>query len=156
MRIPTVKVKRTLWFMLHWRIGLFAGFFMIWLALTGIILNHSRSVGLHNVFIESPMILALYDMNVPSDYVKTIDIKPDQTIVHTKDGVIELSSEQDVKLEVARYYRGEGLSLEKLILDLHTGKIIGIPGTMLSDLAALALIFLTGTGLYNLWRRKRA
>ena len=120
MKIPTIKIKRTLWFMLHWRIGLAAAVFILIIAITGILLNHSRAMGLHHISLDHPLILSAYNMDVP-----------------------------------AELRGGEGVSLEKIILDLHTGKLFGIPGTIISDMAALALIFLTGSGLYNLWRRKK-
>lgn len=119
MKIPTIKIKRTLWFMLHWRVGLVASLFILIIAITGILLNHSRAMGLHHIFLDHPLILSAYNMNVNEEL------------------------------------RGDGINLEKFILDLHTGKLFGIPGTLISDLAALALIFLTGSGLYNLWRRKK-
>ena len=108
-----------MFFMLHWRIGLIAGVFLIWLALTGLILNHSRDIGLHHIFLDQPVILSLYNMNVEESL------------------------------------RGPGINLEKFILDLHTGSLFGLSGKIISDLAALALIFLTMTGLYNLWKRKK-
>lgn len=119
MRIPTIKIKRTVLFMLHWRIGLAASFFILWLAITGIFLNHSRAWGLHQIFMDNPLILSMYGMNVSEDL------------------------------------RGQGINLEKLILDLHTGNLLGLSGKLLSDLAALAMIFITLSGLYNLWMRKR-
>ena len=114
-----LKIKRTIWFMLHWRVGLVASLFLLILAITGILLNHSRAMGLHHIFLDHPIILSAYNMNVSKEL------------------------------------RGEGINLEKLILDIHTGKLFGIPGTIISDLTALAIIFLTGTGIYNLWKRKR-
>ncbi len=114
-----LKIKRTVLFMLHWRIGLIAAFFILWLSITGILLNHSRSFGLHHVYLDQPVILEAYNMNVEEEL------------------------------------RGKGINLEKFILDLHTGKLFGIPGTLLSDLSAIAMIFLTLSGLYNLYRRKK-
>ena len=118
MKIPTIKIPRTLMFRLHWRIGLAAAFFILWLAITGILLNHSRDMGLHHVFLDHPLILEAYNMNVSEEL------------------------------------RGEGINLEKFILDLHTGNFFGLSGKLLSDLAAIAMIFVTLSGAYNLWRRK--
>ena len=119
MKIPTIKIKRTLMFRLHWRIGVLSAFFLLWLAITGILLNHSRMLGLHHIFLDNPMILWAYNMDVDEEL------------------------------------RGRGVNLEKFILDLHTGNLFGLSGKVISDLAALALIFVTLTGLYNLWMRKR-
>ena len=119
MKLPTIKIKRTLMFRLHWRIGVTAAFFLLWLAITGILLNHSRGLGLHHVFLDNPLILSAYNMNVTEEL------------------------------------RGRGISLEKFILDLHTGSLFGLSGKIISDIAALAIIFLTLSGLYNLWMRKK-
>ena len=119
MKMPTIKIPRTLMFRLHWRIGLFSAFFILWLAITGILLNHSRMLGFHHVILDHPIILSAYNMNVSEEL------------------------------------RGPGINLERLILDLHTGNLFGISGKLLSDLAAIAMIFVTLSGIYNLWRRKK-
>ena len=51
-------------------------------------------------------------------------------------------------------YRGEGPSLERLLLDLHSGRIFGTIGVLVYDLVALALGFLSISGLV-LWFRSR-
>jgi hypothetical protein len=51
-------------------------------------------------------------------------------------------------------YRGDGLSLERVILDLHSGRIFGSIGVLVYDLLALALGFLAISGLV-LWTRSR-
>jgi hypothetical protein len=51
-------------------------------------------------------------------------------------------------------YRGEGLNLERVILDLHSGRIFGSIGVLVYDLLALALGFLSISGLV-LWFRSR-
>jgi len=51
-------------------------------------------------------------------------------------------------------YRGEGPSLERLLLDLHSGRIFGTIGVLVYDLLALALGFLSISGLV-LWFRGR-
>ncbi len=55
---------------------------------------------------------------------------------------------------ITRVYRGEGLSLERLLLDLHSGRIFGSIGVLVYDLLALALGFLSISGLV-LWFRSR-
>lgn len=119
MKIPTIKIPRTLMFRLHWRVGLVAVFFVIWLAVTGLLLNHSRALGFNHIFLDYPAVLSAYNMNAEEEL------------------------------------RGRGISLEKFILDLHTGNIFGVSGKFISDLAAIALIFLALSGLYNLWMRKK-
>lgn len=55
---------------------------------------------------------------------------------------------------VARLYHGGGLSLEKILLDIHTGRIFGVAGALFTDLVALALLMLVVSGVYNGMRRR--
>ncbi len=61
---------------------------------------------------------------------------------------------QAVRNEVLAAYRGRGVPLERLLLDIHTGRIVGPWGPYLMDAAALCLLVLLGTGIYN-WLRGR-
>ena len=45
-------------------------------------------------------------------------------------------------------YRGRGLSLERVILDLHSGKILTRVGPILMDAAGIILIALSVIGLF--------
>jgi hypothetical protein len=54
-----------------------------------------------------------------------------------------------------RKYRGKGLSLEKLLLDLHSGRIFGGAGVYLIDLSAIIFIILAVSGWW-LWLKRRA
>lgn len=53
---------------------------------------------------------------------------------------------------IARHYRGSGPSLERFLLDLHSGRIFGSIGILVYDLLALAIAFLALSGLI-LWAR---
>lgn len=112
----------------HWRIGITSVIFLLLLATTGLALNHARHIGLDQIYIDTEWILSLYNMDLPPD----------------------------VPQDMAEQYRGKGITLERLILDIHSGNIIGLPGKIISDLAALAIIFLCLSGLYNLWKRKKS
>lgn len=52
-------------------------------------------------------------------------------------------------------WRGTGLPLERVILDVHSGRIFGEAGVWLVDAAALLFVLLAGSGLW-LWSRRRA
>ena len=52
-------------------------------------------------------------------------------------------------------WRGSGLSLERVLLDVHSGRILGDAGVWLVDAAALLFLLLAGSGLW-LWGRRRA
>ncbi len=55
---------------------------------------------------------------------------------------------------ITRVYRGKGLSLERVLLDLHSGRIFGNIGTIIYDLLAISIGFLSISGLV-LWFRGR-
>lgn len=55
---------------------------------------------------------------------------------------------------ITRHYRGDSLSLERVLLDLHSGRIFGSIGILVYDLLALAVAFLAISGLI-FWLRGR-
>jgi len=55
---------------------------------------------------------------------------------------------------ITQQYRGDGLSLERVLLDLHSGRIFGSMGLLVYDLLSLTLGFLAVSGLI-LWFRGR-
>ncbi|MSR15803.1 MAG: PepSY domain-containing protein [Gammaproteobacteria bacterium] len=50
-------------------------------------------------------------------------------------------------------YRGRELTLERVVFDLHTGRIFGFIGVTLVSLSALGMLFLAGSGAVTWWRR---
>jgi hypothetical protein len=52
-------------------------------------------------------------------------------------------------------YRGYGLTLERILLDLHSGRILGNAGVLLVDAAAVLFLLLAISGIW-LWSRRRA
>ena len=63
-----------------------------------------------------------------------------------------LSENEREQLLVA--YRGNGLKLERVILDLHSGRIFGHYGIYVMDAAAVALLWLSLSGLW-VWSSRR-
>jgi len=55
---------------------------------------------------------------------------------------------------LAATWRGKGLPLERVLLDLHSGRILGAAGVYLMDGAALVLMLLAASGVW-LWNRRR-
>lgn len=51
-------------------------------------------------------------------------------------------------------FRGNGLNMERIVLDLHSGRIFGHYGVYLMDIAAIALLWLSFSGLWVWWRRR--
>lgn len=54
--------------------------------------------------------------------------------------------------ELGRDYRGRVLTLERLVLDLHSGRLFGLGGTWLMDIVAALMVVLAVSGLW-LWTR---
>lgn len=52
-------------------------------------------------------------------------------------------------------YRGSGLPVERVLLDLHSGRILGRAGIYLVDAAAILFLLLAFSGVW-LWARRRA
>lgn len=52
-------------------------------------------------------------------------------------------------------YRGQGVSLYRVLLDLHSGRLFGSIGVWVVDAAAVAILFLTLTGVWYALRVKR-
>jgi hypothetical protein len=50
--------------------------------------------------------------------------------------------------ELTNRYRGDGLSLERVVLDLHSGRIFGRFGVILFDALAIAVLVLACTGVW--------
>ncbi|HSH28473.1 MAG TPA: PepSY domain-containing protein, partial [Thiohalobacter sp.] len=56
--------------------------------------------------------------------------------------------------ELVEHYRGEVLPLERVLLDLHSGRIFGRHGYLVMDVAAVLLIALALSGSL-IWLRRR-
>jgi len=52
--------------------------------------------------------------------------------------------------------RGDTLSLERIVLDLHSGRIFGTYGPWLMDIAAVMLLILAATGIIGWWRGRNS
>ena len=64
-----------------------------------------------------------------------------------------------MKRAMTDHYRGEVLPVERVVLDLHSGRFLGAWGVYLMDAAALLLLFLASTGCwlwFQQWRKRRA
>lgn len=52
-------------------------------------------------------------------------------------------------------YLGRVLPWERVILDLHSGRLLGLFGPWLMDAAAILMLFLAGSGVFIWWKRQR-
>lgn len=59
-----------------------------------------------------------------------------------------------IRQQVVSNHQGPGLSLEQLVLDLHSGRFFGTAGIIIYDLLALVLLTVALSGLV-LWQRGR-
>lgn len=59
----------------------------------------------------------------------------------------------NVEQDLAEYFHGKGISLERLILDLHNGRIFGQSGIWFVDIVGGLLILISLTGLW-MWGRR--
>ena len=61
----------------------------------------------------------------------------------------------DLAERIAESRRGAGLPWERVVLDLHSGRLFGAWGPLAMDAAAAALVLLALTGFYNWLARRR-
>jgi len=61
----------------------------------------------------------------------------------------------DLEERLLRAWRGEGLKLERVVLDLHSGRVFGPLGVWLMDASAILVLVLAPTGLVLWWRALR-
>lgn len=59
----------------------------------------------------------------------------------------------DLRARLSADYRARVLTLERVLLDLHSGRLLGPVGVVLMDLAAVALLLLAGTGVWMWFMR---
>ncbi len=71
---------------------------------------------------------------------------------HSGKWIKSYSPNRKLKAYLLQRYQGDGLPWERVLLDLHSGRILGYFGVLLMDLAAILLIFLTLTGVWMWWR----
>lgn len=60
----------------------------------------------------------------------------------------------ELEQALLKIYRGTGLSLERVLLDLHSGRILGTWGVYLVDLIAILLLLLALSGAWMWWARR--
>ncbi len=59
------------------------------------------------------------------------------------------------KAALQQHFRGEVLPVERVLLDMHSGRFFGRFGTLIFDIAALLLMFLALSGTWIWFKRKR-
>lgn len=232
----------------HRYLGLTAALFVVLLAVTGWLLNHTEALALDSRYVKSDLLLSLYGISPPKqplsfsvgdhwisqlDDQLYFDTEPvaghygplagavalvDRMIVATDNRILILSRDAKVIEEVGpaegapgnitaialapdgkvlvkgghgiyltgadllewrqttasnaiqwvpsakapahlqdqltEHWRGNILSWERIILDLHSGRILGTWGPWFLDLVALLIVLLAATGCYLWWGRR--
>ncbi|PCI09204.1 MAG: hypothetical protein COB77_00415 [Gammaproteobacteria bacterium] len=87
---------------------------------------------------------------IADEHILDWDIISNEDIAWTKQYL--LNDDEREQLLIA--YRGNGLKLERVILDLHSGRIFGQYGIYVMDAAAIALLWLSLSGLW-VWNSRR-
>ena len=59
-----------------------------------------------------------------------------------------------LRTTLLKQYRGTGLTLERVLLDLHSGRIVGKWGVYIVDLVAILFLFSAISGIWMWWTRK--
>lgn len=67
----------------------------------------------------------------------------------------EVKTPEALEQQLLSLYRGKGLTWERLLLDIHSGRVFGDAGVYIVDLTALLFIFLALSGSW-MWLRRRA
>lgn len=234
-------------FLWHRRAGLTALVLIILLAITGILLNHTKEFNLDSRFVDSSLILNWYGLEPDGDAItyqlgdhkisqwgqqvffdnrpvtstqqtlrgsvkserfivvafdtelllltetgelieriptgssftniQRLGIKYSRSIIETSDPLYYMADEhimdwdvttddgitwstsvtlsQAQREELRHAYRGQGLSLERVLLDLHSGRIFGEYGIYIMDAVAIAMIWLSLSGFWVWLSRSR-
>ncbi|MEE9352360.1 MAG: PepSY-associated TM helix domain-containing protein [Thiotrichaceae bacterium] len=250
---PYKKRKLFRLFFLHRYIGLVAALFAVFLSITGILLNHTEELGLHDRQINTTWLMKLYGIESPEiatafstsrqdhpnkeiwvaqlgdslllenlplncpppltgaiatdelliisnhtqlclftfeaelidnllikdqSEIQKLGLASNQIIVSTNktnyvintdftdliaqtdlNQIVNWQSPQPLPESISKnlmqQYKGAGLPLERIILDLHSGRVAGMAGVYFMDFMALLLIFLAITGVM-MWSKRAA
>jgi len=200
--------------LLHRYGGLTAALFVLLLCITGILLNHSDTLRLHERFISNRWLLSVYGVAEPElltyragdQYVSAAGMQlylddrhigtlnsglhgvasqVDETVgriitifdghlqhLYTADGQLieilnigpddsphvaalpQVELPSPLRRAVLEHYRGAGISLQQLILDIHSGRLAGQSGTFLADAIAVLFSALVVSGIW-MWSKTR-
>ena len=86
-----------------------------------------------------------------SDLVRWEPVSREATVHWSTTGALD----KRLKRSLQQHYRGEVLPLERVLLDLHSGRFFGRYGPWIMDAAALLISLLAVTGVWMWVRRRR-
>jgi hypothetical protein len=110
--------------------------------------------GMQSVGITADGALAIHAAH---GYYRTDDMFLDWLESETLDAewAQPVSPSPELRAALEQSWRGTGLSLERVLLDIHSGRILGQWGVYLMDAAAVLFLVLAASGVW-LWSRRRA
>jgi hypothetical protein len=115
--------------------GVPAGMQAVGTTSTGMLIIHAA----HGYYQTNPDFLEWHEGDNPPETVWASATEPPETLA----------------LALLSAYRGSGLSLERVLLDIHSGRILGNWGVYLMDAAAVLFLLLAISGLW-LWGKRRS
>ena len=111
--------------------------------------SHIRRIG---VKYQRPVIETAEPLYYMADeHILDWDVIVDEGVVWSQASM----PDEDQIAALRHAFRGNGLSMERILLDLHSGRIFGKYGHYLMDAAAIALLWLSCSGLWVWWSRRR-
>ncbi|MEW8325106.1 MAG: PepSY-associated TM helix domain-containing protein [Candidatus Thiodiazotropha taylori] len=91
------------------------------------------------------------DTGMQTLHSDTLELKPGIVINTTARIATPLPSSLQAELK----FKSHSITVERLLLDLHSGRILQLPGALFNDLVALAMILLALSGGWLWLQRKR-
>ena len=62
---------------------------------------------------------------------------------------------EELRIAIFNEYRGKGLTIERVLLDMHSGRVVGKWGTYFMDLVAILMLVISATGIWMWLKRRR-
>jgi uncharacterized iron-regulated membrane protein len=186
---PATKVRNKNWLLVKFREwhswgGLFLSFFILVVAVTGILLNHkdlffhrtntparsgllTTATDLTSLNVSFPQALQLAREHYGDESLEKIELKDDGGALTYK---VAKGDGEEIRIDAVtgavttkygKVLSGSGenqLNWGKIVDDLHTGRIFGAAGKLTVDFTSGVIILLTLTGIYLWvvpWLRKR-
>jgi hypothetical protein len=69
--------------------------------------------------------------------------------------VREVNLDEGLAGSILEHNRGRGISLHRVMLDLHSGRLLGVNGGIVMDLTAVSILLLISSGISGWLRRRR-
>ncbi|AXX94558.1 PepSY-associated TM helix domain-containing protein [Arcobacter ellisii] len=167
-------MHKTIWFKIHWILGIFLGVFLFIVGITGAILSFEKEltkfINQDSFYVTAPLnqekltpkeLLEKYQITNPKAKINSISVSTDAS----ESSVINIAGSgegREAKRGINIYinpYTAEvlpevkGKAFFSLILDLHRRLMLGEVGKQIVAISTIALIILTISGIIIYWGR---